>query len=107
MVHPGRQWFIPKSNYAIHSVFGTNVVNEVSNLNNDLDHEVVDLIDADEALKRGLELIETSNTESDICINWLIVKMFLKAHISPNPTLNLIRLILGILLIQSINSSIF
>ena len=50
-------------------MFGTNVVNEVSNLNNDLDHEVVDLIDADEALKRGLELIETPNTESDICIN--------------------------------------
>ena len=49
-------------------MFGTNVVNEVSNLNNDLDHEVVDLIDADEALKRGLELIETPDTESDICI---------------------------------------
>ena len=50
-------------------MFGTNVVNEVSNLNNDLDHEVVDLIDADEAaLKLGVELIETPDTESDICI---------------------------------------
>ena len=59
---------IPESNYAIYSVFGTNFENEVSNLNDDLDHEVVDLVDADEVLKRSLELIETPDTELDICV---------------------------------------
>ena len=49
-------------------MFGTNIENGVSNLNNDLNHEVVDLIDADEVLEHGLELIETLDTELDICV---------------------------------------
>ena len=59
---------IQDSNYAIYSVFGTNVGDEVGNSNDDLDYKVVELIDADEVLKLGLELTDTPDTELNICV---------------------------------------
>ena len=56
---------IQNSNYAIYSVFGTNVGDEVGNSNDDLDCKVVELIDTNEILKPGPKLIETPDNELD------------------------------------------